>query len=165
MDPLRAEHQELLPEIERLKSVADMVGEAPLRVLRGELSLAYEFLAHHLLVHAQAEDRALYPAVADAMGSPRATATMQRDHLAVEAMVNELGGLIDGLPGDEPTADQAKALRRVLYGLYALVRVHFDKEEEIYLPLLDSHLSPQAAAALFQAMGAAAAEARSALSP
>ena len=47
---------------------------------------------------------------------------------------------------------QAKSLRRVLYGLYALVKVHFAKEEEVYLPLLDARLLPDEAGALFAAM-------------
>jgi hypothetical protein len=50
-------------------------------------------------------------------------------------------------------------LRRVLYGLYALVRVHFAKEEEeeeIYLLLLDARLGPDAASRMFAAMQVAA---------
>ncbi|WP_225101670.1 hypothetical protein [Streptomyces sp. CoH27] len=42
---------------------------------------------------------------------------------------------LDGL-NDEREA----AVRRVLYGLYTLVKVHFAKEEEIYLPLLEERL-------------------------
>jgi iron-sulfur cluster repair protein YtfE (RIC family) len=52
------------------------------------------------------------------------------------------------------------ALRRVLYGLYTLVKVHFAKEEEIYLPLLDSKLTAEEAHAMFEAMEAAAREAK-----
>jgi hypothetical protein len=31
-------------------------------------------------------------------------------------------------------------VRRILFGLHALVTVHFTKEEEIYLPILDERL-------------------------
>jgi ADP-ribosylglycohydrolase len=41
--------------------------------------------------------------------------------------------------------------------LYALVRVHFAKEEEVYLPLLDARLNADEAHAMFEAMEAAAA--------
>jgi iron-sulfur cluster repair protein YtfE (RIC family) len=34
-------------------------------------------------------------------------------------------------------ADVAR-LQELLYGLHALITVHFEKEEEIYLPLLDA---------------------------
>jgi hemerythrin-like domain-containing protein len=48
----------------------------------------------------------------------------------------------------------------LLYGLYTLVRVHFTKEEEVYLPLLDRSLSDDEAKAMFESMEAAAATAR-----
>ena len=60
------------------------------------------------------------------------------------------------------TADkiQVRALRRVLYGLYALIKVHFVKEEKIYLPLLDAQLTPGAANEVFEAMKGAAKKAK-----
>jgi hypothetical protein len=41
-----------------------------------------------------------------------------------------------------------------------LVKVHFAKEEEVYLPLLDSKLTAKEAHAMFEAMEAAAREAK-----
>ncbi len=58
------------------------------------------------------------------------------------------------------TSIQTKALRRVLYGLYTLVKLHFAKEEEIYLPLLDAHLTPDEARSMFEKMEEAANEAK-----
>jgi hypothetical protein len=55
---------------------------------------------------------------------------------------------------------QAKALRRILYGLSALVRVHFAKEEEIYLPILDARLTTEEARRMFETMERAAQEAK-----
>lgn len=40
------------------------------------------------------------------------------------------------------------------------VTVHFAKEEEVYLPLLDAHLTPEAASDLYHEMERAAAEIR-----
>ncbi len=37
----------------------------------------------------------------------------------------------------------------MLYGLYSIVKLHFAKEEEIYLPILDNHLSEGDAHELF----------------
>lgn len=59
---------------------------------------------------------------------------------------------------DSLTETQERQLRRILYGLYALVQLHFNKEEEIYLPLLDAQLSPEEGQALFASMGAVAAD-------
>jgi len=159
--PLRDEHQELLPHIEKLRMVGDSVGEATVESLRRDIDEAYDFLAHHLIPHAQAEDRALYPAVARAMGAPEATDTMRRDHVEVGRLVAELDTLRRQLSGQVLRGALAKDLRRVLYGLYALVKVHFAKEEEIFLPLLDKRLTPDDARQMFEAMEQAAHEAKS----
>jgi len=58
-------------------------------------------------------------------------------------------------------ASQLQALRRVLYGLSAIIKVHFAKEEEVYLPILDARLSAAEASQMFEAMEKAAQEANS----
>jgi iron-sulfur cluster repair protein YtfE (RIC family) len=95
------------------------------------------------------------------MGATQATATMSRDHVEVDRLTQELGTLRVHHTQLSITFDQARALRRVLYGLYALVKVHFAKEEEIYLPLLDSKLTAEEARTMFESMEAAAREAKS----
>ena len=71
--------------------------------------------------------------------------------MEVVALTQELTRLRDSLT-DAPTADQRRALQRALYGLYAVVRLHFAKEEEVYLPVLDAGLSPEEATVMFRAM-------------
>lgn len=159
--PLRDEHKELLPYIELLQTVADSIGEAPIGSLRQGIDEAYEFLTHHLLPHAQAEEQALYPVVGRLMGASEATATMSRDHVEVSRLVEDLGSLRSDLVSEATSADQEKALRRVLYGLYAVVKLHFAKEEEVYLPILDTRLTPEEAARMFEAMEIAAKQAKS----
>ncbi|HEX5501485.1 MAG TPA: hemerythrin domain-containing protein [Thermomicrobiales bacterium] len=150
--PLREEHQELLPHIDQLRVVADGVGTLPGPELRRKIEEVRTFLVDHLLRHARAEEAALYPVVARALGAPGATATMRRDHVEIGRLTAELGALLDAPAGAERDA----ALRRVLYGLDALVRVHFAKEEEVYLPILDERLTPAEARDLFAALERAA---------
>lgn len=158
--PLRDEHRELIPHIEALRAAADGVGVAPPDVTRASVAEAHDFLVHHLIPHAEAEDRALYPVVARVLGAPEATRTMSRDHVEVGALTQELGALRGQIASGAPTAAQERDLRRVLYGLYALVKVHFAKEEEVYLPILDERLPAGEAAKMFEAMGHAAGEAK-----
>jgi iron-sulfur cluster repair protein YtfE (RIC family) len=158
--PLRDEHRELLPSVELLRIAAEAVGRAPVTELGDRVDAAYEFLSGHLIPHALAEDEALYPVVARVMGAPDATRTMSRDHVEVGGLTEELLSLRARLPAVADDVAVADGLRRVLYGLYALVRVHFAKEEEIYLPLLDARLAPAEARAMFDAMESAAAAAK-----
>jgi iron-sulfur cluster repair protein YtfE (RIC family) len=93
--------------------------------------------------------------VQQVLGSPEATRTMSRDHVEVGRYVEELDELREDL-----SPRNTKSLQRVLYGLYALVKVHFAKEEEVYLPILDERLSPEQARDMFEAMEAAAGQAK-----
>jgi iron-sulfur cluster repair protein YtfE (RIC family) len=153
--PLRDEHKELIPHIEKILEVANSIPEAPLEEIRDGVKEVYEFLAYHLIPHAQAEDVALYPAVQKVMGSPDSTRTMTRDHVEVGRYIEELAAL-----QQELASRNSKELQRVLYGLYALVKVHFAKEEEVYLPLLEERLTPEEARAMFEAMENAASRAK-----
>ena len=158
--PLREEHADLWPHVEALRTAADAVGVDSPDAVRAKAEMSYEFLRHHLIPHAEAEDAALYPVVQRVMGAPRATATMSRDHVEVGTLTGELAEAITRIGPGKLLPDVERELRRTLYGLYALVHVHFAKEEEIYLPLLDSALSPSQAKEMFTNMEAAASRAK-----
>jgi hypothetical protein len=89
--PLRDEHKALLPHIELLRTAADTIGVVPVTSLRQSVDEAYAFLTHHLLPHAQAEERALYPVVGRLMGTPEATTTMSRDHVEISRLPRNWG--------------------------------------------------------------------------
>jgi hypothetical protein len=77
--------------------------------------------------------------VARRIGGQDPTAAMSRAHLEIAHLTRLYGRLMDELSGTEgPLAhDDLRDLRRVLYGLHAILRLHFAQEEEQYLPLLD----------------------------
>lgn len=156
--PLHDEHRELLPHIDRILEVADGISAGPGGTVP-PLHEIYNFLAHHLLAHARAEEAALYPVVQQALGSADATRTMSRDHAEIRSYIEELEALKDA-PAQPLSGSDAASLRRVLYGLHALLKLHFAKEEEVYLPILDAYLSPESARNMFENMEAAAAVAR-----
>ena len=104
-----------------------------------------------LVPHARAEEETLYPTVELVMGSPGATAGMRRDHVEIARMADALRFLQLRLQHN-PTRETIEALRRLLYGLYAVVMLHFAKEEELYLPLLDRELRGEALARLLRGM-------------
>ncbi len=159
--PIREEHKELYLNLETLRQAADEVNESLTSSAHAKIEDSYIFLTHKLFPHAQVEEKALYPMVQKVMGSDHVTATMRRDHLEVERLTEELGTLRVHRSQLSITSIQAVALRRVLYGLYALLKLHFAKEEEIYLPLLDAKLSADEAKSMIENMEAAYEEAKS----
>ena len=158
-EPIRAEHRELLPQIEALGHTAAWMRDAPTPVVREKVTHAVEFLQHHLVPHALAEEETLYEAVEGAMDAPGSTRTMQRDHAEVARMTEALAELRDEL-NDPPSEAQRDRLTELLYGLHAIVLLHIAKEEEVYLPILDEHLTVDDAAVLFERMEEATARHR-----
>lgn len=128
-DPLRTEHQQLVVHVEHLREAArEIPGLAP-EERAAIVARILNFLRGSLLPHARAEEEFLYPAVARLLGHPEATAPMSHDHVAIGALTDALA--------DSDRSD-ADALQELLYGLHALITVHFRKEEDLYLPLLDA---------------------------
>ncbi len=146
-DPLRSEHAALRPQIERLRELGDQA-VAGADVMESLLA-SVEFLHHHLLVHAMAEEAVLYPMVTSLLGAPRATATMAEDHARIRTLAAALA---------EVDAADRPSVARLAYGLHTLIELHLEKEESVYLPLIDSMLSHEAAADMYRQMEEAASE-------
>lgn len=142
--PLHDEHTTLRPAVEALRATAETVGRASLADLRHDVDTVRLYLHAELLPHLEAEEEVLYPALRLAMGSDSATVGMEHDHQQIRVLAAEVSA-IDGELADleVPTLELEHRIRRVLYGLYAVVRNHFDKEEAHYHPYLQRILSPE----------------------
>ena len=147
--PIRAEHAQLLPRIHELGHTATWIPTAPAPVVHEKISDTLEFLREELIPHAKAEEATLYPAVEGCMHAPGATDSMTRDHVEVIRLTDELSAIRDEL-AEPPTEAQGDRVAALLHGLHAIIALHFAKEEEIYLPILDSRLSPDEARRLFE---------------
>ena len=128
-EPLRQEHKELLSHIEHLGQAAREVprlSEDERATLVGRI---LEFLRGTLVPHAKAEEAVLYPEWAKLVGFEGAAVQMIHDHEAIVAMIERL---------EQTEATDLDTLQELLYGLYALISVHFRKEEDIQLPAFDA---------------------------
>ncbi|MEO7793927.1 MAG: heavy metal translocating P-type ATPase [Thermoanaerobaculia bacterium] len=134
----REEHASLLPQVEKLRLVADRLDQLPPTALRAELAALRSFLDHDLIPHERQEDETVYPVVASLLGGDDPTGTMSRAHLEIAHQVRLFGRLLDELPEGPLSAEDKTDLRRILYGSHAILRLHFAQEEEQYLPLLSA---------------------------
>src|SRR5690348_6272929 len=66
----------------------------------------------------------LYPVVAKLIGGADPIGPMSRAHVEVRRLAGMLSRLIEELPEDGPMAVDLRDLRRVLYGLHAVLRLH-----------------------------------------
>jgi heavy metal translocating P-type ATPase len=134
---VRSEHRELRPEVERLRALADRLDELPDARVRAELDALRLFLERRLVPHEASEGEDFLPQIAARLGGEDPTAPLARAHLEIAHRVRVLGRLIDDLPADGIGADDRRDLRRVLYGLHAILALHFAEEDEQYVPLLE----------------------------
>ena len=66
------------------------------------------------------------------MGGEDPMASMARAHIEIEHLARVFRTLLDDLPAEGPEPEDLMDLRRVLYGLHAILRLHFAQEEEAY---------------------------------
>jgi heavy metal translocating P-type ATPase len=118
-------HRELLPAIDRVRQVADRLGDVPPAVSRRELDELRRLLEERLLPHEAADDTALYPLVAKVIGGADPVGPMSREHVEIRRLAGMLSRLVEEVPEAGPTPADLRDLRRVLYGLHAVLRLHF----------------------------------------
>ena len=87
-----------------------------------------------LLPHERAEERELVPALARITGNADAAGALSRSHAEIEHHVAGLHRLLDELDGDAETVTD---VRRTLYGLYGVLRLHNALEEENAFALIE----------------------------
>lgn len=131
------EHLQLRGELERIRGAADALDvEQPTETL-AQVRAVQLFLIEELLPHEEAEDSELYPVLDRVLGGLDPTGTMSRAHAEISHLIHRLGRLLDDIPTDGPDSHDIQELRRVLYGLYAILRLHFAQEDEGYLSLVE----------------------------
>jgi hypothetical protein len=96
---------------------------------------AHQLVTQRLLPHERAEEHELYPALSEEFRDQHATVPMSRGHAEIERLTRRLGRHL--AEQDGMTADQVDDLRATLYGLDAVLRLHFAQEEESYFVLAD----------------------------
>jgi heavy metal translocating P-type ATPase len=137
----RAEHREFAPELQRVRATADRLGTLPPDEVRRELEAVRWFLVERLPQHEEEEEAAVYPVVAKLLGGEDPMSSMARAHIEISHLVRVYRQLLEDLPADGPTPEDLMDLRRVLYGLHAILRLHFAQEEEAYAWLSSSEES------------------------
>ncbi|HEU6445279.1 MAG TPA: hemerythrin domain-containing protein [Gaiellaceae bacterium] len=128
-EPFRREHEALLSHIEHIRQAARELPRLSPEERIALVGRILDFLRGTLLPHARAEEEVLYPEWAKLVGYPDAAVPMIHDHEAIVARVERL---------ETADADDLDTLQELLYGLYALIGVHFRKEEDLQLPAFDA---------------------------
>jgi heavy metal translocating P-type ATPase len=140
----RAEHREFAPQLQRIRAVADRLGTLSPEETRRELGVVRAFVLERLPEHEEEEEAVVYPVVAELMGGEDPMGSMARAHLEISHLGRVFEQLLADLPEEGPEPDDLMDLRRVLYGLHAILRLHFAQEEEAYSWLASGDEEPAA---------------------
>ena len=131
-----AEHDQLRDTVRLLRDAADRLAEARDQSALQAITRAHTLLVGRILPHERAEETQLYPALANPLGTGEATATMSRTHAEIQRLSDRIGAhLALAQSSGSIGPDQVDDLLACLYGLYALLRLHFVQEEENYFTL------------------------------
>jgi heavy metal translocating P-type ATPase len=124
---LFAEHREVRPLVEQVRTVADALNQPPYDL--GPARKLLDDLEVRLLAHEHAEEAELVPIMARALGGVEATSGLSRTHAEIEHQIGRLRRTVDDLV-EEADPEDVTDVRRLLYGLYAILRLHNAQEEE-----------------------------------
>jgi iron-sulfur cluster repair protein YtfE (RIC family) len=127
-ETIRQDHAKLRDNIEHIRLAARELPALSPEERHAIVGRILDFLRETLLPYAEEEEQWLYAAVGKVLGNPESTRPMTHDHIAIRVRVLELAATED---------TDVDRFQELLYGLYALISVHFWKEEQLYLPLLE----------------------------
>jgi hypothetical protein len=136
-----AAHQaQLEPHVDRLLVLAEMVGTVDCAAIHALFEEEYGFIVGQLVPHMKAIESALYGRLEQLMEGRHSMAPMRQEHAAVTRLVEELGQHREHADGCRWSAVEGMALRRALYRLHSILKVHL-AEEELYLGVLERQLT------------------------
>ncbi len=133
---LSAEHLALRPRLAEIRAVADELEDLPSAETSQRLSELERFLVDELLPHERLEQEEFYPVVARLVGGLDPIGPMSRAHIEIAHLVSLFGRIVHEIGPDGPDEEERRELRRVLYGLHAVLVLHFAQEDEGYLSIV-----------------------------
>jgi iron-sulfur cluster repair protein YtfE (RIC family) len=144
-------HDRLMRHLDAMTTVGDMVGVAPAAELRPRIDETADFLTDLLLPHMRAAEQTLYPELERMLQNRHSMTPMRREHDEIRTLVAEFVRLQERLAAGSLHTSETVALRRVIFRLYAMLKVHL-AEEQLYLGIIEHGVSAESAEKLAAAM-------------
>ena len=129
-------HERILAHVDRLPEMADQLLTASADDVRASVIATSEFLNGTLLPHIEAAERSIYPELERMFQNRHSMRPMRNEHDQIRSLVTDYGRLSTELREGRVTLGRGLALRRVIFNLYALLKIHL-AEEEAYLRIVE----------------------------
>lgn len=132
-------HERILAMVERFPGLGDALLGEHADDARDELRAVRDFLVGTLLPHVEATETALYPSLERMLQNRHSMVPMRREHEEVRRLVRDFDAVVRQLGDRHLMIGHAMAARRLLFQLYALIKVHLT-EEEAYVRIIEHGL-------------------------
>lgn len=124
-------HAHMIPALEAILATANDAGTVPCEELQGRVEAARGFLLVTLLPHLEAAELSVYPRLEMLLSDTGACGPLRREHDELRRLVADLDRMCTSHRGTAYHRSEALVLRRILYRIHAIARVHLDEEEEM----------------------------------
>ncbi len=156
-DTSHEHHEKIEPHVDRLPELAEMIG----RVTPEEFAAGFQeecsFIVGRLVPHMEAIETTLYGRLEQLMGKRHSMTPMRREHEQLRQLIGSLCKYSELVADGSLSRSDEIGLRRVLYRLFSILKVHL-AEEELYLGVLDHNLTAEEKDALARGIDHAGAE-------
>jgi heavy metal translocating P-type ATPase len=129
---LGEEHEALRPRVEELVSLAGRLDSLSPGEARTELEEIRRLLETELLPHEAEEQETAFPEIRRLLGEADPTGPLIRTHQEIRRLARLFARQVERLPAEGPAPEDRRDLRRSLYGLHAILVLHFAQEDELY---------------------------------
>ena len=129
---LALSHRALRARVGDLATLAVHLDELPAAEARTRLDQTQKMLEEELLPHEDDEQRTAYPLIEKLLADENPTGPLIQTHSEIRRLSRLLGRLVKQLPPSGPAREDLRDVRRVLYGLHAILTLHFAQEDELY---------------------------------
>jgi hypothetical protein len=144
-------HDRLITHVDRMPGIGDHIGTRPTPEVRAEIDDLVSFLTGTLMPHIDAAEHTLYPELERILQNAHSMTPMRREHAQLKGLVDGLARQRDHIGERAPTTGETVALRRSVFSLYALLKIHL-AEEELYLRVVERGVTDEVAGVLAAAM-------------
>lgn len=133
-------HALLLPHVDRLLDLAEMIGQVDCSAIHELFDVEYAFIVGQLAPHMEAIEQTLYGQLEQLLEHRHSMAPMRQEHATMRQLIAELGEYRRHAERCSWDTAEGLALRRALYRLHSILKVHL-AEEELYLAVLEQGLT------------------------
>lgn len=129
---LASAHRSLHPQVGELAALASRLESLQGSDARAQLVRMRDTLEKELLPHELDEQETAYPILGKILEEEDPTGPLIQTHHEIRRLTRLFGRLVAQLPAEGPRPEDLRDLRRALYGLHAILTLHFAQEDELY---------------------------------